>query len=140
MYTPEQISELTLKHASEIAALWQSAKSAHKRIDDNENIAAGIHELAKNVATMATEIKLLTERVDKNIERIEQEQKAQGGRVGNIERAIMAIERSEKTIAKHEERLDAIEREPATKWKNFMWLVFAGVATAVIAYFMGKLQ
>lgn len=133
-----KVKELTLEHAREIAALWQSTKSAHKRIDDNENIAAGIHELAKNVAAMATEIKLLTERVDKNIERIEQEQKSQGGRVSDIEMTIMAIERSEKTIAKHEERLDTIEKEPATKWKNFVWMVFAGIATAMIAYFMGK--
>lgn len=139
MYSEEQVNKIALDHTKEIAALWESSKSAHKRLDENNRITAGIHDLAKSIAEMALEIKLLTKRMDNSIERIEQGQKVQGERIGNIEKAIMTIGRNEKTIEKHEERLDAIEREPATKWKNLAWLVVAGVATAVVAFVMAKI-
>jgi uncharacterized membrane protein YjjP (DUF1212 family) len=138
MHTAEQLSAIAIEHTKEIARLWESAKSAHKRIDENDQITAGIHELAKNVATMATEIKLLTDRMDKSIERIEQGQKTQGERIGNIERVLLAIDRDEKTLEQHETRLDAIEKEPATAWKNLKWVIVVAIATAIVGFFMGK--
>lgn len=129
---------MVIEHTREIAALTASAKSAHKRIDDNDKIIAGIHELAKNVAMMAAEIKLLTARVDKSIERIEQGQKTQGERIGSIEQSIQQIERNEAMLMKHADKLEAIETAPAKKWNKFVWLIIVGVATAIIAYIMGK--
>ena len=136
----EEHSKLALQHTKEIAEIWASTKSAHKRLDENDRITMGIHDLAKSIAEMAMEIKLLTKRMDSSVERIENEQKTQGGRIGNIEKVVLSIERNEKTLERHEERLDAIEREPATKWKNLMWLIIAGVATAVVGFVMAKIM
>jgi len=140
MHTPEQLAQVVLNHTKDIAAIKESVKSAHKRIDDNDRIIASIHELAKNVAAMAAEIKLLTDRFDKNIERIEQGQKTQGERIGEIERAIHQIESNEKTIIRHAEKLEAMEKEPAQKWKDLgkqvLTLVIAAVVGMVIANIM----
>ena len=46
---------------------------------------------------------------------------------------------TEKTFEDHEKRLDEIEKEPATKWKNLAWLIIAGVVTALVAYLMARL-
>lgn len=44
------MAQIALEHTREIAALWESLKSAHKRIDENDRLTAGIHKLAKNIA------------------------------------------------------------------------------------------
>jgi len=88
---------------------------------------------------MTQEIKSLTERVDKNIERIEQGQKTQGERIGSMEKSIHQIERNEKDITKYAKKLDDIEKAPGEKWNKFTWLIFAGVVTAIVAFIMGKL-
>jgi chromosome segregation ATPase len=137
--TAEQIANKLMEHTKEIAALWESSKSAHKRHDDNGAVITGIHELAKSVASMATEIRLLTERFDKSVERIERGQAAQGERIGKIEKSVSQIERNEKDIAKYTAKIEAIEKEPADKWKKFMWLVFAAIVGAVIAFIMARL-
>ena len=138
MYTNEQMAKMTHENSKEIAALRESTKSAHKRLNENDAMTAGIHDLAKSVAQMATEIRLLTERMDASIERIEQGQKAQGERIGSIEKMVSSLDRNERKLADHEKRLDEIEKEPATKWKNFTWLIIAGITTAVVAFLVGK--
>ena len=122
----EQITKIVMEHTKEIAAVLGSAKSAHKRIAEIDKIAEGVHDLAKSVVEMATEIRLLTKQVDSSIKRIEEGQKAQGDRIGNIEKNMLA-------------RFEAIEKEPATKWKNFTWLIIAGVVTAVLGFLMAQL-
>lgn len=135
----ENTSQLAHENAKEIARLWESTKSAHHRISENDKMTAGIHNLAISVAEMATEVKSLTKRVDASLERIERGQTAQGARIGEIEQAILTIKRNEKTIEEHEKRLDVIEREPGKKWDKFTWLVIAGIATAIVTFFIGKL-
>ena len=112
--TLDQLTEQTLKHNSEIAALKESAKSAHKRIDENDQITAGIHKLAANVETLALQVKLLTDKMDTSIERIESGLKSQGERIG------------------------ALEKEPATKWKALVAqitsLIIAAIVGGVIAF------
>ncbi len=63
----EEISTIVLKHTVEIAAVSESVKSAHNRITENDRITAGIHSLAESIVQIATEIKLLTKRVDNSI-------------------------------------------------------------------------
>jgi len=45
MYTEEQMSNIIIEHTKEIAGLWESTKSAHKRHDDIKDITSGIHNL-----------------------------------------------------------------------------------------------
>ena len=139
MLTAEQLAELTLQHSREITALQESTKSAHHRIAENNKIAESVNALANSVTEMTTEIKHLTRRVDTSIEKIETGQKAQGERIGKIETLILKVERNEKYIEEHKKRLDAIEKAPAHKWDKFTWLVFAGVAGAIIAFVMSRI-
>jgi len=135
----KQIADLVLTHSREITALQESTKSAHHRIGENNQIAAGINDLAKSVAEMASEVKHLTKRVDTSIEKIEIGQKAQGERIGNIEKIIMSIDRAEKYIENHGKRLDTIEKAGAHKWDKFIWLIFSAVAAAVVAFILSQI-
>ena len=130
---------MVIKHGQEIAALYESTKSADRRLNENERITAGIHELAKNIASMAAEIQLLTKRVDKSIERIEQGLRLQGERIGGIEKSIHRSERNEKELMKHAAKLEAFEREPAEMWEKFKWLIVTGITTAIMGFVMARL-
>ena len=140
MYTPEQVSKILLEHTGEIAALRADAKLAHKRIDETDRITASIHELAKNVATMAARVESLTERLDRSVDRIEQGQQSQGKRIGNIEKTVSQIERNEKELMRQAAKIEAIEREPANKWKALVGQVTALVVAAAIGALLAKLM
>lgn len=127
-----QVEQTAIDNAKQIAALWESVKSAHHRINENDKITAGIHELATSIATIAAEIKALTAKLDESTDRIESGQRAQGQRIGKIEQTLATIERDEETIKDHEDRLDAIEKAPAAKWDKFIWLVFTAVVGAIL--------
>ena len=83
--TQEQIISKVMDHTQELAAVKESLKSAHKRIDDNDNITSGIHKLAANVETLALQVKLLTESVETSISKVELGLKNQGERIGSLE-------------------------------------------------------
>ena len=67
----DQISSQLMDHTRDISALWESAKSAHKRHDNHEQIALSVHELAKNIATVAAKLELIAEKMDKSVARID---------------------------------------------------------------------
>jgi uncharacterized protein YlxW (UPF0749 family) len=94
--------------------LSEKTDSAHKRITENDRITDGIYKIASNVETLALQVKHLTEKLDNSVSSIENSLKNQGERIG------------------------ALEKEPASKWKNFMWLIIAGITTSVVAYCMTK--
>lgn len=134
----QQLMSFAMDTTKNIAALWESTKSAHHRINETDRITAGIHDLAKSIAEMATEIRLLTKRMDSSVERIEQEQKAQGGRISNIEKVILAIKHNKEELAECERRIDAIEKEPASKWKTLVAQVTALMVTAAMGAIIAK--
>ena len=131
--TEEQFTQQLIAQGKDIAALWENAKSAHKRIDETDRITNGIHKLAANVETLALQVKLLTERMDSSIDRMEQSLKSQEGRIREAEAVCSAALRSEKRIAELAGKVEAIEREPATKWKELVRLTM----TITAAAFMG---
>ena len=139
MMSLEQLVQTTLDHEKRIVATEESVKSAHKRLDNTDRIISSIHELARNAGEIATKIELLTDRMDKSIERIETGQKSQGARIGEIERVVHQIEHNEKELLKQGAKLEAIEREPARKWQKLSWIVVVGMVTAIVAYIMGKI-
>jgi hypothetical protein len=104
---PEQLTKHAMSQAKDISALWESTKSAHKRIDENDRIIEGIHKLAANVEGLTLQVKMLTDQMDATIERIEEGQKLQGERIGKL------------------------EQEPAHKWQDFVKQVLSLAVAAV---------
>jgi len=51
------------EQTKEVAALRESLRSAHRRIDDLVKVADSMHELSKASAAMAIEVRLLTQNV-----------------------------------------------------------------------------
>lgn len=49
-----------------------------------------------------------------------------------VERMAVSMEAMTKEIASQGQRLDAIEKEPADKWKNAVWLVVSALIAAAI--------
>ena len=57
------MSARILEHTKEVAALRESLRSAHRRIDDLVKVADSMHELSKASAAMAIEVRLLAQNV-----------------------------------------------------------------------------
>ena len=130
--TQEQLTGQILSHSRDIAALWESSKSIHRRINESDGIAKGIHKLAANIETLALQVKLLTERMDSTIERMEKSLKSQGERIGALEVDSRTSERHEQSISALARKVEALEREPSIKWKAFVSQMLA-ILAAVIA-------
>lgn len=107
MLTHEQLSDFILKHSRELAELAANLKSAHKRIDENNQMTEGIHKLAANVEALAIQVKMLTESVNASVKKLEEGQN------------------------RMDERICVIEREPANRWKALVSQVIALVVAAV---------
>lgn len=115
MTTTEQLSTELIKHTGELAALAESLKSAHRRIDENDHIIEGIYKLAANVEGLAIQVKLLTESVESSIGRLESSLKTQG------------------------ERISQLEKEPAEKWKALVGQIISLTAAALFGLLISKL-
>ena len=139
--TQEQLTHQIMAQNKDIAALWENTKSAHKRMDENDRITKGIHKLAANVEALALQVKLLTERMDSSIDRMERSIKSQGERIGAVEMACRNIERNEASIITLIGKVDAIEKEPAAKWKDLakqvVTLAVAALMGGALAQFVG---
>ena len=142
MYTSEQTTDMLNRHTADIAALKESTKSAHHRIDGFEKIVASIDKLAQNVATMAAKVELLAETTEKNIGRLESAQKSQGERFGEsiraIELSVQQVQRNEVAIEKQAEELKTLMLRPAKKWESLVGYFLAGGVGALFA-FLGTL-
>lgn len=109
-----QLSQMVMQNTKDIAQLQSDVNSANRRIDENDRLTQGIHQLAENVAAMSVEVKLLTGKVDTSIDEIKS------------------------NLKEHGERINAIEKEPAQKWNKLSWLVISGVVTAILGFVIGK--
>lgn len=136
--TNEQLTEQVMNLKSENSELRSSLKSAHKRLDENDRVINGIHEIAASVKALALQIKLLTERLDENMDKIEDSLQRQGERIGAVERISLTIEHNEKSITTLLSKVDALEKEPAHKWKDLVKQVIALAVAAVVGAVTGK--
>ena len=114
IYSTDQLGQLVMQNAKDIAEIKANVVSAHRRIDENDRLTEGIHQLAENVATMSLEIKMLTEKFDNSIGRMESNLKEQA------------------------ERITVIEKNPFKKWDKFIWLVIAAVISVGINFLAGR--
>jgi len=69
-----------IEQAREIAAISASVKSAHKRIDGIESLAASVHEIAKCNAVMAAGMENLSDKVGKIESKLDDVRMAPGNR------------------------------------------------------------
>ena len=129
--TQEHMMEQLMSQSRDIAALWESVKSAHKRIDETDRIIKGIHRLAANVEALALQVKLLTERMDSSIERMEKSLESQGVRIGAVEPLCGSIERTESNLTGLTAKVEALEKEPADKWRELVRQVITIAAAAL---------
>ena len=128
----EQLSSMIHDHGTKIAIM-------ETRQCDLEKITMSVHELARHVAAMTTEVKILAENTDKSIIEIKQGQKSQGERIGVIELSVLQIQRNEKDIIQIADKLDVIRMEPANKWKSLLaQLIGLLIAASVGALFAGN--
>ena len=139
----DQLASVVLEQGKTIAALEESVKSAHIRLNSIDAIPASVNEILKAVAVTSTEVRLLTERFDKSIDRIEQSQKSQseryGERIGALERAIaQQAEQNKIEIKELAKKVDDVRMEPGTKWKTLVTQIIALLAALAMGTVFGS--
>lgn len=112
-YNADQLGQV-MQNAKDIAELKAEVTAAHKRIDENDRLTNGIHQLSENIATMALEIKLLTEKFDNSVERME------------------------RNINEQAERISVIEKSPFKKWEKAIWIIVTAAITYCVNFIAGK--
>jgi uncharacterized coiled-coil DUF342 family protein len=131
MVDKNKLAHIVLEHAEEISALKESAKSAHKRIDNLREVTDGIHKIAANMESLVAEVKRLGERLEDGL-------REQGKRLGQTETAIISLENLRTKVEYVYGGLNDIKLEPAKKWNKAVWKVMSLLITAVAMYFLGK--
>ena len=134
-----QISNLVLEHTKEIEALKGSMKTAFNRLDNFDKVADSVHELAKNVAAMTSEVRQSNMKAAEDLSDIKQGQRRQSERLGQIEKDITQIQRNEKEISDLADKLDAVRIEPGEKWKYLVFALIGGLAAGILGVLGGGL-
>lgn len=93
-----------------------------------------------------------TDIFDERLKRVDDENARQNKRIDKLEGAldklnelassvqVMAqnIATMTQELKRQSDRLEAIEQEPADKWKKFTWLIITAVAGAVVGFLLSK--
>lgn len=86
-------------------------------------------EVHKEFATRVdAENQMQNQRIDKLEETVKEIQRLTVA----VERMAVSMEAMTKEIASQGQRLDAIEKEPADKWKNAVWIVVSALIAAAV--------
>jgi hypothetical protein len=86
-------------------------------------------EVHKEFATRVdAENQMQNQRIDKLEETVKEIQRLTIA----VERMAVSMEAMTKEIASQGQRLDAIEKEPADKWKNAVWIVVSALIAAAV--------
>ena len=86
-------------------------------------------EVHKEFATRVDpENQMQNQRIDKLEETVKEIQRLTIA----VERMAVSMEAMTKEIASQGQRLDAIEKEPADKWKNAVWIVVSALIAAAV--------
>ena len=86
-------------------------------------------EVHKEFATRVdAENQMQNQRIDKLEETVKEIQRLTIA----VERMAVSMEAMTKEIASQGQRLDAIEKEPADKWKNAVWVVVSALIAAAV--------
>ena len=57
----------------------------------------------------------------------------------SVEKMAMSLDQMTKELAKQGQKLEAIEAEPAQRWKQASWIVLSVIITAVVTLFLSRM-
>jgi hypothetical protein len=143
------MEDMCMKNMQKIEHLTAQLEGTIKRLDKNDILTDGIHDLAKQVGLVATKLEIFAEKQSTDAEAIKagiqlQNEdtrrgfERQGVRMGAIEKELEHYKSLEETVKNNTKELALIKNEPATFWKNLKWLAVVGVVSAIIGAVMGR--
>ena len=80
------------------------------------------------------------DRQNHRISALEQDIKQLHSLTVSVEKMAVSLEQMAKQLEKQGEKLEAIEAEPAQKWKNAVWLVVAGLIGAALTMMLSGIN
>ena len=80
------------------------------------------------------------DRQNHRISALEQDIKQLHSLTVSVEKMAVSLEQMAKQLEKQGEKLEAIEAEPAEKWKNAVWLVVAGLIGAALTMMLSGIH
>lgn len=80
------------------------------------------------------------DRQNHRISALEQDIKQLHSLTVSVEKMAVSLEQMAKQLEKQGEKLEAIEAEPAQKWKNAVWLVVAGLIGAALTMMLSGIH
>ena len=128
----DKTASQVIQNSRDISTLQEKLNAIDKRVDESANVIKSIHEISADVKTLTLQVKHLAENVSSTITRLEASIRGQGERIGGLERSVFAVERLEKSINSLTAKVEALEQEPAAKWKLIAAQITAIIITAVI--------
>ncbi len=78
-------------------------------------------------------------RQNQRLELLEKNSASLNDLVVSVKELAMSVKQMQEELKRQGQRLEAIEKEPAEKWKKFTWLVVTAVAGAVVGFVLSKL-
>jgi len=118
-----------------IAVNEERTSSAHKRLDNLDELTKGIHRLASSVEGMSSEIKGVVDVVAG----VRDSQRDQGKRLGKLEKTVESLPWIKEKLDDKTTKLDEVRQEPAKKWKMVVGYVIGGAITLAIGLLAGGL-
>ncbi len=100
---------------------------------DNEKLSVEVHtEFAKRIEEHNAIQDKRLDALEKNVQEIQNLTVSIEKMTIGIESMTKEMGRQNESINKLDSRLDDIEKEPADKWKRFVWLILAAVVGGVL--------
>lgn len=95
-------------------------------MENEKYLTVGIHE------EFVKRVEQHQERQDTRIYGLEERYRQIQDLNTSVQRIAISIEVMTKELAKQGERLEEIEKEPASNWKKFLWLLFSALMGAIL--------
>ena len=78
-------------------------------------------------------------RQNQRLELLEKNSASLNDLVVSVKELAMSVKQMQEELKRQGQRLEAIEKEPAEKWKKFTWLIVTGIVGAVLGFALSKL-
>ena len=78
-------------------------------------------------------------RQNQRLELLEKNSASLNDLVVSVKELAMSVKQMQEELKRQGQRLEAIEKEPAEKWKKFTWLIVTAVAGGIIGFLLSKL-
>ena len=78
-------------------------------------------------------------RQNQRLELLEKNSASLNDLVVSVKELAMSVKQMQEELKRQGQRLEAIEKEPAEKWKKFTWLIVTAVAGGIIGFLLSRL-